>query len=268
MENTFHRLLSQQCESKQSRLCIGLDVDYNLLPTNFNKSIDGLFDFLKMVVDSTNHLCASYKLNMGFFEQFGYKGYQLMEKTVEYIDNRCFTIADGKRGDIGNSSKKYAESIFNLMGFNSATLSPYMGIDSITPFLEDSRFGVFVLCLTSNKGANDLQKKMIASNPLFLSVLDMINSLNNSNAGIVVGATQEDEMRLIRENSPNTPWLIPGIGKQGGNLEMSVNIGNNNGAYGIINVSRDILYYKKSTEEDIYERTLYYHNQIKGFLNE
>ena len=179
MENTIHTLLSQQCESKQSRLCIGLDVDYNLLPDNFNKSIDGLFDFLKMVIDSTNHLCASYKLNMGFFEQFGYKGYQLMEKTVEYIDNRCFTIADGKRGDIGNSSKKYAQSIFNLMGFNSATISPYMGLDSVTPFLEDPKFGVFVLCLTSNKGANDLQKKMVASNPLFLSVLDsaLFNSM-------------------------------------------------------------------------------------------
>ena len=109
MENTFHTLLSKQCESKNSRLCIGLDIDYDLLPPNFNKSIEGLFDFLKMIIDSTHQICVSYKLNMGFFEQFGYKGYQLMEKTVEYIDNRCFTIADGKRGDIGNSSKKYAE---------------------------------------------------------------------------------------------------------------------------------------------------------------
>ena len=267
MENTFHKLLSRQCESKNSRLCIGLDIDYELLPSNFNKSIEGVFDFLKMIIDSTNELCVSYKLNMGFFEQFGYKGYQLMEKTVEYIDNKCFTIADGKRGDIGNSSKKYAQSIFNLIGFNSATISPYMGIDSITPFLEDSKFGVFVLCLTSNKGANDLQKKIVGSKPLFTSVLDMINSLEDLNAGIVVGATQKEEMRMIRENSPKTSWLIPGIGKQGGDLKMSVNIGNKDGAYGIINVSRDILYYKKSTQENIYERTMYYHNEIKRFLN-
>ena len=268
MENTFLKLLSKQCESKKSRLCIGLDVDYDLLPSNFNKSIDGLFDFIKMIIDSTHNICASYKLNMGFFEQFGYKGYQLMEKTVEYIDNRCFTIADGKRGDIGNSSKKYAESIFHTIGFNSATISPYMGRDSIIPFIEDPKFGIFVLCLTSNQGSKDLQKiKTDKSNPLFLSVLDMLDNLDALNAGIVVGATQEKEMSLIRNNAPDRFWLIPGIGKQGGNLEKSVKIGNENGAYGIINVSRDILYYNKSKEEDIYNRTLHYHNQIGKFLN-
>ena len=141
-------------------------------------------------------------------------------------------------------------------------------MDSITPFLDDDNFGIFVLCLTSNPGSNDFQKKEYGSEPLFISVLNMLNQLNNKNVGIVVGATQESDMRLIREKSPLMSWLIPGIGKQGGNLESSINIGNQSGACGIINVSRDILYYKNSSELDIHTRTLFYHNQIKELLDE
>ena len=267
MQNTFHKLLSKQCESKNSRLCIGLDIDYNLLPDNFNKTIQGTFDFLKIIIDSTSDLCVAYKLNMGFFEQFGSKGYELMEKTVDYIDGKSLTIADGKRGDIGNSSRMYAKSIFNQVGFDSATISPYMGMDSVTPFLEDSKFGIFVLCLTSNPGSNDFQKNIYNSNPLFINVLNKLKYLDNKNIGIVVGATQEDDMRLVRKTAPLMNWLIPGIGKQGGNLDLSVSLGNEKGAYGIINVSRDILYYKDSSEKNINSRVKYYHNKIKEILN-
>ena len=263
----FYEKLKYNCESKHSRLCLGLDIDYNLLPNSFNKTMNGTFDFLKVVIDSTSDLCVAYKINMGFFEQFGSKGYELMEKTVEYIDNRAITIADGKRGDIGNSSKMYAKSIFNQMGFNSATISPYMGMDSVTPFLEDDRFGVFVLCLTSNPGSNDFQKNTYNSKPLFINVLNKLKELDNQNVGIVVGATQEEDMRLVRDSSPLTSWLIPGIGKQGGNLEMSVNLGNKEGSLGIINVSRDILYYKDSSEKNINSRVKYYHKKIKEILD-
>ena len=266
MQKTFYNNLKKQCKIKKSRLCIGLDIDYKLLPDNFNKTIEGAFDFLKVVIDSTSDLCVAYKLNMGFFEQFGSKGYHLMENTVDYINHRSLTIADGKRGDIGNSSKMYAKSIFNQIGFDSATLSPYMGIDSIMPFLEDSRFGIFVLCLTSNPGSNDFQKKIYGSEPLFISVLNMLDQINNENIGVVVGATQEEEIRLIRKKSPSMSWLIPGIGKQGGNLNLSVSIGNQDDSLGIINVSRDILYYKDSSEENINSRVRYYHNQIKEIL--
>tara|TARA_Y100001968_G_scaffold322173_1_gene357792 strand:+ start:352 stop:1158 length:807 start_codon:yes stop_codon:yes gene_type:complete len=268
MKTEFYQKLKKECIEKESRLCIGLDIDYDLYPKSINKTIDGSYDFIKMIVDSTHEICASYKINLGFFEQFGYKGYELMEKVVDYIDNKAITIADGKRGDIGNSSKKYAKSIFNQIGFDSATISPYMGRDSITPFIDDSKFGAFVLCLTSNSGSNDLQKKMINNNPMYMSVLNMLKDLKQDNIGIVVGATQEDEMRRIRSEAPLMPWLIPGIGKQGGNLEMSVKIGNQDGAIGIINVSRDILYHGDSTEKDIYLRTLFYHNKIKDFLND
>ena len=267
MQKTFYNRLKEQSSLKKSRLCIGLDVDHSLLPESFNKTMDGTFDFIKKIIDATSDLCVAYKLNMGFFEQFGSEGYKIMEKTVEYIDGRCLTIADGKRGDIGNSSKMYAKSIFNHMGFDSATLSPYMGLDSVTPFLEDSKFGIFVLCLTSNLGSNDFQKRTYGDEPLFISVLNMLNKLDNNNIGIVVGATQENDMRLIRKKSPSMSWLIPGIGKQGGNLELSINIGNQSGACGIINVSRDILYHNNSSESDIHSRTLFYHNQIKGFLD-
>ena len=266
MQKTFHTKLKNQCEFKKSRLCIGLDIDYQLLPDTFNKTIEGSFDFLKTVIDATSELCVAYKLNMGFFEQFGSEGYGLMEKIVDYIGDKSLTIADGKRGDIGNSSKMYAKSIFNQIGFDSATISPYMGIDSVMPFLEDPRFGIFVLCLTSNPGSKDFQKREYEGEPLFISVLNMLDSINNENIGIVVGATQESEMRLIRDKAPSMSWLIPGIGKQGGNLNLSVNIGNQEGAYGLINVSRDILYYKSSSVENIRSRAEYYHQQIKSII--
>ena len=268
MKTEFYQKLRKECLKKESRLCIGLDIDYDLFPKSIPRSIDGSYNFIKMIIDSTHEICASYKLNLGFFEQFGFRGYELMEKVVEYIGDKAITIADGKRGDIGNSSKKYAQSIFNQIGFDSATVSPYMGRDSITPFTDDDKFGAFVLCLTSNSGSADLQKKIYNDKPVYFAVLDMLKDLKKDNIGIVVGATQEDEMVKIRSEAPNMPWLIPGIGKQGGNLEMSVKIGNKNGAIGIINVSRDILYHNNSTENDIHSRTLFYHNQIKGFLNE
>ena len=267
MKTEFYQKLREECLAKESRLCIGLDIDYDLFPKSIDKTIEGSYRFVKMIIDCTHDICASYKVNLGFFEQFGYKGYELMEKVVEYIDDKAITIADGKRGDIGNSSKKYAQSIFNQIGFDSATVSPYMGRDSITPFINDTKFGAFVLCLTSNSGSKDLQKKILDNKPMYFSVLDILKDLKQDNVGIVVGATQEDEMREIRSQAPLMPWLIPGIGKQGGDLEKSVKIGNENGAIGIINVSRDILYHNNSTEEDIYSRTLFYHNQIKGFLN-
>ncbi len=267
MQKTFYTKLKDQCKITDSRLCIGLDIDYTLLPDNFSKTIVGMFDFIKVIIDSTTDICVAYKLNMGFFEQFGYKGYELMEKTVSYIDGRNITIADGKRGDIGNSSKMYAKSIFNQIGFDSATISPYMGMDSILPFLEDDRFGVFVLCLTSNPGSNDFQKNIYNSNHLFINVLNKLKELDNRNVGIVVGATQEKDMQLVRDTAPLMPWLIPGIGKQGGNLDISVNLGNKNGSFGIINVSRDVLYYKDSTEDDIKSRADYYHKKIKKILD-
>ena len=268
MKTEFYQKLRKECLDKESRLCIGLDIDYDLFPQSIERTINGSYEFTKMIVDCTHDICASYKINLGFFEQFGYKGYELMEKVVDYIGDRAITIADGKRGDIGNSSKKYAQSIFNQIGFDSATVSPYMGRDSITPFINDEKFGAFVLCLTSNAGSEDLQKKILNKKPMYFSVLEMLKDLNQDNIGIVVGATQEDEMKKIRSEAPLMPWLIPGIGKQGGNLKMSIQIGNKNGAIGIINVSRDILYHNNSTQEDIYSRTLFYHNQIKDFLNE
>lgn len=268
MKKSFFINLKEQSEAKKSRLCIGLDIDFDLFPDRLDKTISGAFDFLREIIDSTYEICLAYKLNMAFFEQFGYKGYQLMEKTVQYIDNRSITICDGKRGDIGNSSKKYAESIFSQIGFDSATISPYMGADSITPFIENSEFGVFVLCLTSNPGANDFQRIQVNSKPMYLSVLDIIDKLNNNNVGIVVGATQKEDMRVIREKSPSTSWLIPGIGKQGGNLEKSIQFGNQNGACGLISISRDILFYKNSSQEDISLRANFYHQKIKDFLYE
>ena len=150
MNDNFNERLQKISLAKQSKLCIGLDIDPDKMPNHMDKSILGMESHLKAIIDSTTDLCLAYKLNMAFYEQFGYKGYQLMEKIVSYIDKRNITIADGKRGDIGNTTKKYAISIFDAIGFDSITVSPYMGSDSILPFIQNKKKGAFVLCLTSN----------------------------------------------------------------------------------------------------------------------
>ena len=263
MKIPFHKKLKAESNNKKSLLCIGLDVDQNRLPPKFNNNLEGVFDFIKSIIDSTVDICLAYKLNMAFFEQFGSVGYKIMERVVDYIGGRSITIADGKRGDIGSSSKMYAKSIFNQIGFDSATVSPYMGKDSIYPFIEDSEFGIFVLCLTSNPGSNDLQKKKFSNEPLYISVINMLKDFNDENIGIVIGATRSDFMKNIRRKSANMNWLIPGVGSQGGDLDNSVKIGNYGDALGIITISRDIIYHNSGSESDIYKRALYYHSLIK-----
>ena len=157
METSFNRILARESSFKNSRLCIGLDIDSGRMPDSMDKSISGMKKYLFDIVDATTESCVAYKLNMAFYERYGSHGYRMMEEVVDYINRRSLTIADGKRGDIGNTTKKYALSVFDTMGFDSVTVSPYMGEDSITPFIENKSKGVFVLCLTSNKSARDIQ---------------------------------------------------------------------------------------------------------------
>ena len=235
-----------------------------LLPDNFNKTIEGAFDFLKVVIDSTSDLCVAYKLNMGFFEQFGSKGYHLMENTVDYINHRSLTIADGKRGDIGNTTKKYAIAIFDTIGFDSITVSPYMGSDSITPFIQNKSKGVFVLCLTSNDSAKDIQFISEKNLNVYDYVCNLSSKLNiNNNIGLVIGATKPELMSKIRESN-KLPWLIPGIGAQGGDLEKSVKISNDNSSIGIINISRSIIFAGNCKIEDVNKAAKIFNKKINS----
>ena len=265
MENSFNKRLLDRCNQTNNRLCIGLDIDPDKLPGNISdlKSVES---FIKEIIDSTISFCPVYKPNFAFYERFGSKGFLLLENIVDHIGDKAITIADAKRGDIGNTSKHYADSIFNQFGFDAITISPYMGSDSITPFINDENKGVFVLCLTSNSSSKDFQ--FISSNdtPLYEIVANKAQSLNNNdNIGLVVGATNKEQMISLREKTPSLPWLIPGIGAQGGDLETSVKIGNKKGV-GIINVSRAIIYAGDGSINDISKAAFNYTEQIRLFL--
>ena len=261
MQTSFNHILKELSAKKNSKLCIGLDIDPDRMPDTMDTSIPGLEGYLKDIIDSTTDICVAYKLNMAFYERFGSVGYRLMEKMVEYIDSRNITIADGKRGDIGNTTKKYALSIFDSVGFDSITVSPYMGSDSIVPFIENKEKGVFVLCLTSNKSARDIQFLEDNGKTTYEQIADLCFKLNiNDNIGLVVGATNPEFMNRIR-NLNNLPWLIPGIGTQGGDLERSVSISNNQ-SVGIINVSRGIIFAGDCKIEKVYDVAVNYNKQI------
>jgi orotidine-5'-phosphate decarboxylase len=188
-----------------------------------------------------------------------------MEKLVTYIDGRNITIADGKRGDIGNTTQKYAISIFDTIGFDSITVSPYMGSDSIIPFIQNKEKGAFVLCLTSNDSAKEIQLFSNENDTIYQFISRLGDSLNtNNNIGLVVGATNPSFMEKIRETN-SLPWLIPGIGAQGGDLEQSVTISNKNNSIGLINVSRGIIFAGNCSVEDITDAAESYNDNINGY---
>ena len=261
---TFNEYLIKSCRDKNNRLCIGLDFDNRKLRDN---SIEYLIGFIKDTIEATIDLCPIYKINFAFYERLGSKGYDLLNKITEIINGRAITIADGKRGDIGNSSKYYAEAIFNTLNYDSITVSPYMGEDSISPFCNNQSKGVFILCLTSNKGSDNFQNQIIKNQELYIHVSKLALDLNkNNNIGLVVGATKNDKMKKIKKYSGNLPWLIPGVGFQGGSLEDSIKIGSLNKAIPIINVSRGIIYAGNGSIKAIRDATENYTKKIRSIL--
>ena len=259
----FNEKLRLTCIDKNNRLCIGLDVDNNSLKNN---SLDYMNSYIKDIIISTIDICPVYKINFSFYERYGSKGYKILEQIPEYVNSKSILIADAKRGDIGNSSKFYAESIFNYLGYDSVTVSPFMGSDSIEPFINYKEKGIFVLALTSNPGSNDFQKKLINNKELYKYVIKMCNKLNKyKNVGLVIGATNDDELDEVDSASNSMPWLMPGIGFQGGNLEKSLIVGEKN-YLSLVNVSRGILNFKDRKISDIRESALNYTNKIREIL--
>lgn len=238
------KLLSVSRRNK-SLLCVGLDPDAMLMPKV------GLLAFNKAIIDATADLVCAYKPNLAFYEALGIEGLKALLKTVEYIPGFIPVIGDGKRGDIGNTSKAYARALFEIFGFDAATVNPYLGYDSIQPFLEHKDKGIFILCRTSNSGAEDFQGLMDANGtPLYSSVALKAREWNaQGNIGLVVGATYPDELKAIRQICPEMPLLIPGIGAQGGDLSSAVKNGiDARGEKAIIAVSRQILYASKEKD--------------------
>ena len=236
-----------QIKNKNSFLCVGLDTDVNKIPKFLLNEDDPIFSFNKSIIDHTNKHCVAYKINTAFYESQGVKGWISLEKTIDYVNNHypeIFTIADAKRGDIGNTSKMYAQSFFSKMNFDSVTINPYMGSDSIKPFLQfENRFAI-LLGLTSNTGANDIQLKTTNNDDFIF--MEMIKSSkkwgDKNNMMYVVGATKIDFIQKIRSEIPNHFLLIPGVGAQGGDLKDVCKHALNENIGIIVNSSRSIIY--------------------------
>ena len=238
--------LIEQIRLKKSFLCIGLDVDLSKIPEHLLKEEDPIFAFNKAIIDATHQLCVAYKPNTAFYEAYGLKGWKSLERTIQYLNQKhpeIFTIADAKRGDIGNTSSMYAKAFFEDLGFDSVTVAPYMGKDSVEPFLEFKEKHTILLALTSNEGAFDFQTKTIDGKEVYKHVLETSKTWKNSdNLMYVVGATKAEYLADIRSIIPNSFLLVPGVGAQGGNLQDVCKYGMNNSVGLLINSSRGIIY--------------------------
>jgi orotidine-5'-phosphate decarboxylase len=238
--------LINQIQQKKSLLCIGLDTDIKKIPPHLLALEDPVFEFNKAIIDATHQYTVAYKPNIAFYEAMGIKGYISLQKTINYLNlnyPEIFTIADAKRGDIGNTSSQYAQAFFDTMQFDSITVSPYMGKDSIEPFLEYKNKFTILLALTSNTGAFDFQTLDIHGNPLYQEVLKTSKSWKNSeNLMYVIGATKAEYLQEIRKIIPNSFLLVPGIGAQGGSLQDVCKYGLNQNYGLLINSSRGIIY--------------------------
>ena len=240
---------------RKSWLCVGLDISPDKLGS---ENLNVLKDHTYKVIDATRDFAVAYKPNFAFFERWGAAGFSWLEETVSYIGTDYIKIADAKRGDIGNTAEQYAESIFNHFNFDCVTLNPYMGKDSIEPFLNKPEKGAFILCRTSNPSAKEIQNIETNRIPIYCKVAKMAEALNkNNNVGLVVGATAFDELVEIRKIVCDLPLLIPGIGAQGGDLKHSLQIGNRTGV-ALINVSRGISFAGDMTRKTIYEAAYEY----------
>lgn len=243
--------LKNQIILKRSFLCVGLDVDLDLVPKFFLKFEDPLFEFSKKIIDITAPFVVAYKPNLAFFESYGPSGMNSLLRVMEYLNinyPKIFTIADAKRGDIGNTSKKYAQTFFETYNFDSITISPFMGKDSVEPFLKFKNKYVILLTLTSNPGSKDFQLlKILNKNNdnkfLFEKIIETSKDWKDSNRLMyVIGANQNESIRLIRKKLPESFFLIPGIGFQGGDLDIVCENGFNNDVGILVNSSRGIIY--------------------------
>ena len=236
--------LISQIKLKRSFLCVGLDADINKIPKHLLSFEDPIFEFNKQIIDATKDLCVAYKPNIAFYESMGVEGWISLNRTLEYIPSDIFTIADAKRGDIGNTSQMYAKAFFQNMNFDSITIAPYMGKDSVTPFLKFKDKWAIILALTSNEGSNDFQSKTLYDNcELFEKVLNISKEWgSDKNIMYVVGATRYEKLSEIRKIIPNHFLLVPGIGAQGGSLDDVARHGMNKDCGIIVNSSRSIIY--------------------------
>ncbi len=244
--------LIDQIKIKKSFLCVGLDVDLTKIPPHLLVLEDPIFEFNKAIIEATHDVAVAYKPNIAFFEAYGIKGWLALQKTINYINENhpeIFTIADAKRGDIGNTSSMYAKAFFEDLNFDSVTVAPYMGKDSVEPFLAFENKHTIMLALTSNEGAFDFQTLLVDGKELYKQVLETSKTWKNSaNLMYVVGATKAEYFTEIRKIVPDSFLLVPGVGAQGGSLSEVCKYGMNDTIGLLINSSRAIIYASNGTD--------------------
>ena len=246
--------LVEQIKKKQSFLCVGLDIDLDKIPPHLKKEDDPIFSFAKAIIDSTHEYAVAYKPNLAFFESYGVKGWQAFQKIMEYVNSNFpdhFTIADAKRGDIGNTAKRYAKAFFETYDTDAVTVAPYMGKDAVEPFLTFEGKHAILLALTSNPGAADFQFTNENNEKLFQKVLRTSLTWDNADRLMyVVGATKAEALTSIRKLVPDSFLLVPGVGAQGGSLEEVARAGMNSQCGLLVNSSRGILYRSQTNDFD------------------
>lgn len=277
--------LIQQIQLKKSYLCVGLDTDLAKIPEHLKSHTDAVFEFNKQIIDATQDLCVAYKINTAFYEAMGLKGWEAMEKTVNYIPKDQFIIADAKRGDIGNTSSQYAKAFFETMNFDAVTVAPYMGEDSVKPFLESENKWAIVLGLTSNAGSKDFEQLRLVRDPdsyrenrgvdnnsnefLYETVLKRVSNWGNiNNLMFVIGATKASDLEGIRKIIPDHFLLVPGIGFQGGSLKEVSKYGMNKDCGLLVNASRAIIYASEKEDFATEARNIaqQYQSEMAGYL--
>jgi orotidine-5'-phosphate decarboxylase len=271
--------LIQQIQLKRSYLCVGLDTDITKIPKHLQSHPDAVFEFNKQIIDATQDLCVAYKINTAFYEAMGLKGWEAMEKTVNYIPKDQFIIADAKRGDIGNTSSQYAKAFFETLDFDAITVAPYMGEDSVKPFLEFENKWAIVLGLTSNAGSKDFEQLRLvredtnqggeAAEFLYETVLKKVSSWGNiNNLMFVIGATKASDLEDIRKIIPDHFLLVPGVGFQGGSLEEVSKYGMNKDCGLLVNASRAIIYAGENEDFAAEARAIaqQYQSEMAGYL--
>ncbi len=244
--------LISEIKRKRSFLCIGLDVDLQKIPSHLLEMEYPIFEFNKAIIDATHHLAVAYKPNTAFYEAYGLKGWESLSMTIDYLNTNfpeIFTIADAKRGDIGNTSSRYAKAFFEDLDFDAITVAPYMGKDSVEPFLQFKGKHTILLALTSNAGSTDFQTRLLDGNELYKSVIITSKTWDHSeNLMYVVGATKAEYLSEIRKILPDSFLLVPGVGAQGGSLEEVCKHGLNKNIGLLVNSSRGIIYASKDQD--------------------
>ncbi|MEP6616862.1 MAG: orotidine-5'-phosphate decarboxylase [Ginsengibacter sp.] len=261
--------LAEQIFLKKTYLCVGLDTDFDKIPKHLQSLPDAVFEFNKQIIDHTQDLCVAYKINTAFYESMGAKGWDIMQRTADYIPASHLKIADAKRGDIGNTSRQYANAFFKVLNFDAITVAPYMGEDSVKPFLEFPGKWAIVLALTSNSGSADFQQQKTGDEWLYEKVLRKVSNWGNTgNLMFVAGATKPSELQSIRKIIPDHFILVPGVGFQGGSLSEVSKYGLNDSCGLLVNVSRAIIYASENEDFALEARAiaLQYQEEMEGYL--